>query len=199
MEGPVADSILACANETHADLIVVGTHGRAGLGKMLMGSVSERVFHHSAIPVLTIGPHVQHPRVDPKSVLLATNCSPASQQAAHYACSLAREHDAVLTVAHVLDHVSDEAMRDCERLKAAVKEKLVELIRPMAGGFEVRYWVDFGPAVSGILRAAAESEADYLVLGVHQRSGLLDRFMWPTAYGVVREANCPVLTVRSAT
>lgn len=199
MEGAVADSILACAGETRADLIVVGTHGRGGLGRMLIGSVSEGVFRHSPVPVLTIGPHVRHTRVDAKNIVLATNCSPASERAAHYAASLAREHKAVLTVAHVLDHVPDEARCDRARLKTAMQEKLAELIKPMMEGIEIRYRVEFGQAVPGILQAATECNADYLVLGVHRRSGILDQLLWPTAYSVVREACCPVLTVRSST
>ncbi len=197
LEGAVADSILDCARERRADLIVVGTHGRGSVGKMLMGSVAERVFRHSPVPVMTIGPGVRQPCVDPKNIVLATNCSPASERAAHYACSLAREHHAALTVVHALEHVPEHALCDRERLAQAVKEQLAELIGKHSGGFDIRYEVHCGQPVPVILNAARDCRADYLVLGVHRRSGLLDRVMWPTAYGVVREAACPVLTVRS--
>jgi nucleotide-binding universal stress UspA family protein len=196
LEGPVADSILDCARKRHADLIVLGTHGRGSLGKMLMGSVAEQIFRHSSIPVLTIGPNARHRNVEPKNIVLATNCSPASERAAHYACSLAREHHSILTVVHALEHVPEHAQCDRERITQAVIEKLAELIAKDSGGFDVRYEVGYGPPLRVILHAAMDCGADYLVLGVHQRPGLLDRFMWPTAYGVVREASCPVLTVR---
>jgi nucleotide-binding universal stress UspA family protein len=197
LEGPVADSILDCARDRHADLIVVGTHGRGSVAKMLMGSVAERVFRHSTVPVLTIGPHVGHRNVDPKNIVLATNCSPASERAAHYACSLAREHHALLTVVHAVEHMPEHAQCDHERLAQAMEEKLAQLIGNASEGIDVRYRVCFGQPAIEILRAARDCQADYLVLGVHQRPGLLDRFMWPTAHGVVREATCPVLTVRS--
>ena len=59
LEGEVAQSILDFAHQKEIDVIVVGTHGRSGLGRALMGSVAERVFRHSPVPVLTLGPHLQ--------------------------------------------------------------------------------------------------------------------------------------------
>ena len=196
LQGSAADSILECAREKRADLIVVGTHGRGGLGKVLMGSVAERVFRHSTVPVLTIGPHQHRRNADPRSILLATNCSPVSECAAAYACSLAYEHRATLSVLHAIERAPDEASGDRERLKRATEEKLANLIGPAAEGLNVCYRVLFGQPVTAILRTATACDAGYIVLGVHQRSGLLDRLKWPTAYSVVRDASCPVLTVR---
>lgn len=56
-EGPVPDTILAVAKETHADMIVMSTHGRTGLQRWLMGSVADRVVHHVHIPVMLIHPN----------------------------------------------------------------------------------------------------------------------------------------------
>ncbi len=54
LEGDVAQTVLDFARNKHIDLIVLGTHGRSGLGKALMGSVAERVFRQSPVPVLTL-------------------------------------------------------------------------------------------------------------------------------------------------
>lgn len=54
VEGEPAQSILAAARETHSDVIVMGTHGRTGLGRMLMGSVAEAVVRRAECPVLTV-------------------------------------------------------------------------------------------------------------------------------------------------
>src|ERR1035438_3775407 len=59
LEGPIADCLLQWAHEKKIDLIVVGTHGRSGLGKVIPGSVAEKIFRHSDMPVLTVGPHVR--------------------------------------------------------------------------------------------------------------------------------------------
>ena len=87
------------------DLIVIGTHGRTGVGKLLMGSVAEEIFRQAACPVLTVGPNVQ---VDPRQairmreILYATDLNPESRPAAPYAISLAQEHEAHLSLLHVL-------------------------------------------------------------------------------------------------
>ena len=65
LEGDVAQTIIDFTRNQRIDLIVLGTHGRGGLGKALMGSVAEKVFRQSPVPVLTLGPQ-SSPR-DPRS------------------------------------------------------------------------------------------------------------------------------------
>jgi len=56
-DGSVPDTILAVADETHADIIAMSTHGRTGIQRWLMGSVADRVVHHAHIPVILIHPN----------------------------------------------------------------------------------------------------------------------------------------------
>lgn len=56
-EGSVPETILAVADETHADMIAMSTHGRTGLSRWLMGSVADRVVHYAHIPVMLIHPN----------------------------------------------------------------------------------------------------------------------------------------------
>ena len=81
------------------------THGRSGVGKLLMGSVAENIFRHSPVPVLTIGPHVQRSGHPPaiKNILLPVDFSRGPERAVHYACALARERSATITALHVLE------------------------------------------------------------------------------------------------
>ena len=78
-----------------------------------------------------------------------------------------------------------------------IKTKLTALIGRDADGLQLCCRVEFGKVVPTILRTAAEIDADLLVMGVRRWSGLRDRLMWPHAYPIVREAACPVLTVRA--
>ena len=55
-EGPIPEMILKVADEVHADVIAMSTHGRSGIQRWLMGSVADRVVHHSPIPVMLIHP-----------------------------------------------------------------------------------------------------------------------------------------------
>ncbi len=77
-------------------------------------------------------------------------------------------------------------------------EKLAEIVRESGDGVDVRYRIEFGKVSSTILEVATETDADLIVLGVRRSSGILDRFMWPIAYELVREAACPVLTLRGS-
>jgi nucleotide-binding universal stress UspA family protein len=54
LEGDAADEIVGLANDSQCDLIVMGTHGRTGLGRLLMGSVAEQVMRKAPCPVLTV-------------------------------------------------------------------------------------------------------------------------------------------------
>jgi len=105
-EGDLWPNIKAAIQEHDIDMIVMGTRGRSGIGKFLLGSAAEEIFRQAPCPVLTVGPH--SPAV-PKSsgeitrILLATDFGPESQAAASYAISLAQECQAYLTLLHVID------------------------------------------------------------------------------------------------
>ncbi len=197
LEGDVAQSILNFACEKQIDLIVLGTHGRGGLGKALMGSVAEKVFRRSSAPVLTIGPNVRRPSqaLTPRNILVAADFTPASERAARFAAAMAAEHKSNLTLLHVvgpkeLDHVSGR-----DRVLRTMKENLAKLPgRECSVPYTCR--VEFGRVAPTILQVERELEADLLVVGVHRPAGVLNRFLWPHAYELVRESSCPVLTVR---
>lgn len=197
LEGEVAGSILNFAADKHIDVIVLGTHGRGGLEKAIMGSVAESIFRSSPIPVLTIGPHVTHTSeaLAPRNILVAADFSPAAERAAQYAAGLAAKHHSNLTLMHVVLPKELEHVPDRDRVLQVMDENL----RALLGGVstvpcETR--VECGRVVPNILRLVAEVKPDLLVLGVRPSMGLLNRFMWPNAYEIVRESPCPVLTVR---
>lgn len=196
LEGDVAQSILNFACRKHTDLIVVGTHGRSGLSKALMGSVAEKVFRGSPVPVLTIGPHLRDPvSLEPKRILVAADFTPASERAARYAAGLAHEYHSQLTLLHVFDTREFDHVPDRARVEDEVKAKLRALLGPDIS-VPCTARVATGNVVPTILQAAHDVEADLLVVGVRRPSGIYSRFMWPHAYDIVRLSSCPVLTVR---
>ncbi len=198
LEGDVAQAILDFAQQKQIDVIVVGTHGRGGLGRALMGSVAEHVFRHSPVPVLTLGPHLQ--RIEragtPKNILVPVDFTPASQRAARYAAAMAREHDATLTLLHVIEHSSAQKGADRALAMQVLRMKVENLVGEEMKGLRCSARVEVGRLVETVLYTANGVEADLLVMGVRPRTGLLDRLMWPHAYEIVRVATCPVLTVR---
>ncbi len=190
---------------TAADLIVLGTHGRTGAQKFLLGSVAEEVFRRSPIPVLTIGPRARrevHNGGRFRRILFATDFSSQSAAATPYALSLAQENQAHLFLVHVVrlrgrdgdDQLYEFSVAEAMHHLYAVVPKDVELPCPP----EVS--VEHGNPGKRIVEVAEERNADLIVLGVRDAAGHLGaatHLERNTAHNVVARAACPVLTVRS--
>ena len=186
------------------DLVIVGTHGRTGAMKLLLGSVAEEIFRRSSVPVLTIGPWVRkgiHGGGQFHRVLLATDFTPEAQVAAPYAVSIAEEHQAKLILLHVMRNPDPKAAsRNTQDSVANVMHQLYEIIPE-----EAELWcrpeatVRYGNPIDRILEAAEEHQADLIVLGVRDAAGHLGaatHLERTIAHKVVVRARCPVLTVR---
>ena len=199
LEGAVAEALLDFARSNHIDLVVVATHGRSGLGKVLIGSVAEKVFRQSPVPVLTIGPHVGEAahRKKPRNILVPVDFTPASERGVRFAATLAREHKASADGASRAElSCGDQGRFRSRRHEQGIKNKLAELMARAADGVAYNAVVEVGRVETVILEMADKLEADLLVMGVRPWNGLLDHLMWPHAYEVVRESPCPVVTVR---
>ena len=122
-DGPPVDAILACAAEIAADLIVLGSHGRDGLGHLLFGSTAERVLHKAPCPTLVVPLHAEEPAsvdgVRFTRLVCAVDFSPASTRALGLALSMAQDHGAELTVLHVVEAVAEDELDGA--LPAAVR------------------------------------------------------------------------------
>jgi nucleotide-binding universal stress UspA family protein len=186
------------------DLIVMGTHGRTGLKKALLGSSAEEVFRRATVPVLTIGPAVRtggHNGGRFKCVLFPTDFNAVSNSAASYATSLAQENRSRLILLHVL--LSPKLGKANKSTELSVVEALHRVEDLLAPGAEL--WCRPEPMVvhgepgAQILATADRYSADLIVLGVRGMDMLTElatRAERATAYEVVAHAHCPVLTVR---
>jgi len=199
-----------------AELLVMGTHGRSGFERFLLGSVTEKVLRKASCPVLTV-PR-RHPDAVPatpvlfKQILCPVDFSDCSMQALNYAMSLAQEADAHLTVLHVMAHemaVTDDAYSAIllndregladfrERREADARQRLKQAVPETVAAYcSVETMVSSGKPSREILRIAAERQSDLIVVGVHGRGAADLMFFGSTTNHVVREATCPVLTVR---
>jgi nucleotide-binding universal stress UspA family protein len=185
-------------------LIVVGTHGRAGVRKFVLGSVAEQIYRVAECPVMTIGPDIEpklltHGRFE--SVLFATDFSAGSKHALRYALGFAQESGARLTMVHVLEEGSMAAMYLHEQYAKSAKERLQDMVpvqMNLARPAEIE--VASGYAVEEILRLSRKNDADLIVMGVQKSAGIGARVSahlpWTIASTVVCHAKCPVLTVR---
>lgn len=195
--GDIWDELSRIVKEKNIDLIVVGTHGRAGVSKLLMGSVAERIFRQSECPVLTVGPNVSgEPRsvAEIHTILCPIDFSSASLAAFPYALSLAEESRARLYLTHVTPSpVTDlEEVAIANRLKALVPAEAKLWCEPKA-------FVESGEAAERILDQAEELGVDLIVLGIRPVStlaGTKTHLGTATAYKIVSRAVCPVLSAR---
>jgi len=190
--------------EREIDLIVLGTHGRTGLQKFLLGSSAEEVFRRAGVPVLTIGPTVRygaHSGGRFRCVLFATDFNDLSVTAAAYAVSLAQENQARLVLLHVLPNPARTKMARVEELSVA---EAMHQLRSLVSD-EAELWcrpeamVQHGDPGEQILATANQCGADLVVLGVRGMgawAGVTTHVERATAYNVVVHAQCPVLTVR---
>jgi nucleotide-binding universal stress UspA family protein len=198
--GEVWPAVSRIVEEEDVDLVVVGTRGRSGLGKLLLGSVAEKIFRNSRCPVLTVGPHFELSfplTAQPRSVLFPTDFSLQAEHALPYAVSLAQEHEAQLTFLHVVQSAGSEATHNKDRTVRYASARLQELMAATAGLIgEREFIVEMGEPAEAIVKVAAVTGAELVVLGVRAPATLSDHLGWSTAYGVVRQAHCPVLTVR---
>ena len=205
----VPGEILARAGILPADLIVMGTHGRGGFDRLVLGSVTEKVLRKACCPVLTVPkgahPAPAHAAIQFHRLLCAVDFSAASLAALEFALSLAEEADARLTLLHVLElpHGLRDSPWDFDvegaraRVEADSTRRLWELVPDEVRAFcTIETAVAEGRAVSEILRAAAERQSELILMGVHGRGALDLMVFGSNMHAVIRQAQCPVLTVR---
>jgi nucleotide-binding universal stress UspA family protein len=199
-EGDITETLKEAATKYSIDVIALGTHGRCGLQKLLMGAVAEETLRLAYRPVLTVGPQSREfvPERRPRNILFAADFSPDCVRAMNSAFSLAHKFTARLISVHVVPNVAEDP-QTTTRFEQFFVQRLQEMV-PAPPGMQLQqeYRVKFGPAADGILDVAANSAIDLIVMGVRGAGALVraDRHFGTTAYRVVSEARCPVLTVR---
>jgi len=193
--GNAWESISRIIAEKQIDMLVLGTRGRTGIEKALMGSVAEEIFRQSVCPVLTVGPHVtvkSRNAAQLSHILYATDFSSESLAAAPYAISLAREHRAQLVLLNCMEESGD------------VQSMLHTLRELVPFGADLRCEptcvVERGPHGEKIMEVAESHGADMIVLGVSAADRDVSKkahFQSSSLYKIVTQAICPVLTVRA--
>jgi nucleotide-binding universal stress UspA family protein len=208
VQGSAAAEILEMAVAMRASLIVLGTHGRSGFERLMLGSTAERVLRKAACPVLTVprasgaaGPRREHFA----SIVCATDFSDGSRAALRWALALARESPARLVLLHVLDwpEMPEEGEPFATTL-IATRDQWLEQLRtrlrdavPADDRAAVEDVLVTGTPYREILRVAGDQQADLIVLGVQGRGAIDLRLFGSTTSEVLRRAACPVLTVRA--
>jgi nucleotide-binding universal stress UspA family protein len=193
-QGNIWEVLSKFIEDQKIDLIVLGTRGRTGIGKALLGSVAEQILRQAPCPVLTVGPHVTLPperAAKMREILYATDLAADFPAAAPYAISLAQENQARLALLYVMEEPDGRA-----QMSETKVPKLRRLVPEEAALWcEPHYLVEQGIPAEKILQVADQRHADLIVLGAQPATWLSTHVNAGTVHKVISEAKCPVLTV----
>ena len=187
VEAMPVDAIRRLTREIKADLIVMGTHGRGGVNRLMLDSVTERLLRESEVPVLTVHGDTAAAVTPPKNILCPVNNTPAAREALLMAAHLARCFGGNVVALHVKEGHAGQAMGDlCAWVPDEIRSHctIKELTRE-------------GEAAEEIVSLAKETPCDLLVIGARHRLFFDSTVLGSTTARVVRHAPCAVLTVKA--
>lgn len=181
------------------DLMVLGTHGRGAITRLLLGSVAEEICRHAPCPVVTIGPHVKpisdSDRID--KILFATDFSDGSIHALFYALAFAEDHDARLILLHVVQ-APNIPLDVRDRMTAESEKRLRTLITPDTVPSKRPVFVTLlGNPADQILAFAERENVNLIAMGMHKPGVFAAHWPFEIAGQVIARAPCPVLSVRA--
>lgn len=218
--GNAAEEVLNFSETGQYDLVVMATHGRTGVQRFLVGSVTEQVIRHSQCPVLAIRFQEQDvsdggkktlslAHYNPTKILVPVDFSEFSLEAVQAATSISMNRNAPVTALHVLEELhliefSDEGVMPYgldekfkEELRTESENRLARLAKEVNDGISIETRLVWGNAADQIVKLAESEHFELIVMSTHGRSGLGRFLLGSVAEQVIRHAPCPVLAVRA--
>jgi nucleotide-binding universal stress UspA family protein len=201
-EGEPPDVLLDTAGSGDADLLVLGTYGRRGLSRMLMGSVTAQVISRARADVLVVHRPCQECRGTYRSLLVPYDGSGFSQAALGRACELAAADGATVTALYAIPRYEEMVgFLRTEGISARLAEEAGKIVADAARlgagcGVTVATAVVEGAAADRVVDAVKQSGFDLVVMGSHGHRGVERALLGSTTERVIVNAPCPVLVVK---
>lgn len=208
--GKPAPAILEAAASEQADLIIMSTHGRSGIGRWVYGSVAERVLHDARVPVLMVSPGCTRDWSEAREgrrVLVPLDGSEFAEAALEPAKKLANALDAEIVLAEIVDPLSYEYAATSPSLLAfdpteeigAAERYLNGVAQRLAGdGFRATSRTRLSFAPDAIAAMAWNEGADAIVQATHGRGGLARLVLGSAALATLQRSSIPVMLIRPA-
>jgi nucleotide-binding universal stress UspA family protein len=214
--GPVPQKVLALAEEVGADLLVIGTRGRAGLNKLALGSVAEELLRLASCPVITFGPRANVAPAPVESgfhsILFATDFGAGSAKALPYVRAMAATRSTRLALLHMISPMptatnlsayapASAAAEEFQEWEGSSRARSIEQLKAwwqhdatLEREPEYIVGTDFLP--EGMLAAAEQRHCDLIVMGANHAASprLAAHIPWSAVHEVIRHASCPVMT-----
>ena len=197
--------IIQIAKEKKVDLLAVGTHGRAGVDRVILGSVAERIVRKAGCSVMVIRGKKY---VGFKRIIVPIDFSDCSRRALEYAAATARAHSSKLTILHVFEESfvkpyvnaanseeeANEIIKEIERVNDSKYDEFLKTID--LEGVDYEKLLIKGIPETEIVEIAMEQQANLIVMGTHGRSGIKHLLIGSTAEEVVRTVHCDIIIVK---
>jgi len=199
-----AEAIVGCCSDLQCDLIVMGTHGRRGITRYLLGSVAEKVVRTSPVPVLTVRPDAAIPSDGVRNILVPHDFSHHSQRAVRVAAAWAAQLRAKVTLLHAVEPViypefyAVDLLPDdvVGRLRARSEEALSAAAAELLSGVESGSVVKVGRAGDTIVAEATPDDYDLIIMGTRGLSAIEHLLLGSVAENVLERSRVPMLAVR---
>lgn len=206
--------ICEVASKIGADLIVIATHGRTGLRRLMLGSTAERVVRHAPCPVLVVRER-EREFVEPAKgksaalhitqILVPIDFSDSSREGLLYAISFARRFGASLILLHAIQvmpfipadgHSAHERMPAPGVIERAARMRARKFLKQVDfAGVTYQMEIQSGAPAHEICRFAENAGVELIITSTHGQTGLAHALIGSTAEHVVRYAHSPVLVV----
>ena len=204
----VAEVLNLAIREAGADLVVMSTHGRGGLGRSIFGSVADQLMRRAEVPVLVVPPRcaASWEAQRPSQILVPLDGSPLAEQALHHAAGLASLLDAEILLVRALSTVLHARYRNDKLILSCADFVEVEdawrylsnaADRLRSDGHRVTIRVLIGSPSVAIADAARTEGMDLIVMTTHGRGGFGRALLGSVADGVLQRTGVPVLFIRS--
>lgn len=212
LRGNPAEALLRLTEDDPDSMLVMSTHGRGGIGRLMLGSVAEKLLRSAAVPVALVRVQVEPQRQRLNTIMVPLDASSYSETALPVAIDLARRTDATLGLVHVcepfwvspyvaavpeLSQINEARTNEVDRESLlegrAYLDRLANEIR--SEGVRVVWEVRFGKPADEIMRAARTTEADLIVMATHDRAGLRRMALGSVTNEVLRRGQTPILAI----
>lgn len=201
-EGDPPDTIVEIANAKKADLIAIGTHGRKGIKRLLVGSVTSAVIAGAHCDVLVVKKPCTTCKGIYESILVPFDGSHLSKKAVSRACALVKSEGSDVTVLYVIpryeemiDFVKSDSIKRRLRQEAL---KIIESAKDIASadGITVNAVIEDGYPSDSIINSAIKLKTDLIIIGSYGWQGINKAIIGSNTERVIMDASCPVLAVR---
>jgi nucleotide-binding universal stress UspA family protein len=190
------EGILDAIRKHRPDMAILGTHGRDGLGHVLVGSVAEAVMEQSyRLPILCVPARAGPPGGGYGRILVPTDFSPVSRRAFPVAALLARAFGAEVVALHVVSSSRSVLHALPEDLGRSAEKELGEFVAEDLAGLSLSLAVRTGRVWERIAHAGEALKNGLVVMSTSGHDSVSDRILGSNTERVVRHAPCPVLVV----